>query len=238
MLKKIGIGVVAIIMFIAIAFFVYVGNYYKADYVARTIYEENNSSLEYVGDNKEYGFIIYPGGKVDEVAYMRFAKLINEKGYTTVVADFPFNIGFFGINKADDIMAKYSDVENWVIVGHSLGGVTGAVYSNENAEKVDTLVFLSSYSTEDLTDTDINVLSIKCSNDTVLNEEGYNEALVKYNEESNHFKKVMIQGGNHAGYANYGEQKGDGENEISREVQQTEVRDAILKFLEENKENN
>ncbi len=233
MLKKIGIGVVAVIAVIMVAFFVYVGNGYEADYVAEQIYIDNYSSLEFKGENKEYGFIIYPGGKVDEVAYMRFAQLMNNEGYTTVVADFPFDIGFLGINKADEIMEKYSDVEKWVIVGHSLGGVSGAVYANENPEKVDTLVFLSSYSTEDLKDTDINVLSIKCSNDTVLNEEGYDEALINYDKEHNNFLQTLIEGGNHAGYANYGPQEGDGENEIGSEVQQTIVRDTILDYLEE-----
>ncbi len=233
MLKKIGIGVLAIIAVIIGAFLVYVNNDYEADYVASTIYLENNNSLEYVGEDKEYGFIIYPGGKVEEVAYMRFAKLMSETGYTTVVAKFPFNIGFLGINKADEIMAEHSDVEKWVIIGHSLGGVAGAVYANENPEKVDSLVFLSSYSTEDLTDTDINVLSIKASNDTVLNEEGYEAALVNYDKENNNFSRTLIQGGNHAGYANYGEQEGDGVNELGSEVQQTMVRDAIVAFLEE-----
>ncbi len=231
MLKKLGIGVLAIIAVILISFFVYVGNYYKADEVAMTVYQENGESLEFVGDNKEYGFIIYPGGKVDEAAYTPLAKKFNDEGYTSVVADFPFNIGFLGINKADAIMEKYPDVENWVIIGHSLGGVSGAVYANENADKVDGLVFLSSYSTEDLKDTDIKVLSIKASNDTVLNEEGYKEALVNYNLENNNFTETFIDGGNHAGYGNYGEQKGDGVNEIGNEQQQQIVKTVTLEFL-------
>ncbi len=233
MLKKIGIGSLILVVSILVAFFVYVGNYYEADEVAQAVYEENGNSLEFVGENKEYGFIIYPGGKVDEIAYTPLAKLLNDEGYTTVVAKFPFNIGFFGINKADEIMEKYSDVEKWVLVGHSLGGVSGEVYANENADKLFSLVFLSSYGTEDLTDTDINVLSIKCSNDTVLDEEGYNDALVNYNQENNNFKEFTIEGGNHAGYGNYGNQKGDGINEIGNDVQQRIVKDTIINYLEE-----
>ncbi len=231
MLKKIGIGILAVIALILVAFFVYVGDYYKPDEVATAVYEENGKSLEFVGENKEYGFIIYPGGKVDEVAYTPLAKLLNDEGYTSVVASFPFNIGFLGLNKAEDIIAKYPDVENWVIIGHSLGGVSGAVYANENPDEVDGLVFLSSYSTEDLKCTEIKVLSIKASNDTVLNEPGYQEALVNYNEEINNFTEIMIEGGNHAGYGNYGDQKGDGVNEIGHDVQQQIVKDNISEFL-------
>ncbi len=233
MLKKIGIGILALVAVIVVAFLVYVGDYYKPDEVAQTVYEENNKQLEFIGENKEYGFIIYPGGKVDEVAYITLAKLLNDEGYTSIVAGFPFNIGFLGLNEADGIIEKHSDVEKWVIVGHSLGGVSSAVYANENPDKVDSLVFLSSYSTEDLTDTDINVLSIKASNDTVLNESGYQEAMVNYNEEKNNYREVIIEGGNHAGYGNYGDQEGDGVNEIGHDVQQQIVKDNISEFLTE-----
>ncbi len=233
MVKKIGIILLIIIVVIIGAFGVYVGNYYKADDVAQAIYEENQKSLEFLGSDKSVGFIIYPGGKVDEVAYVRLAKLLNDEGYTAVVAKFPFNIGFMGINKADAIISEHSDIEKWYIVGHSLGGVTAGVYANENAEKLDGLVFLSSYSTEDLKDTELEVLSLKGSNDTVLNAQGYDEALANYDKEINGFTEVIIEGGNHAGYANYGIQEGDGTNDIGYEAQQKIVVDEILNLIAE-----
>ncbi len=231
-LKRIGIGILIIILAIFGVVAIYLGDYSKADDVAMEIYEANSESLEFTGDNNEVGFIIYPGGKVDEIAYVRTAKLLSDNGYNAIVAKFPFNIGFLGINKADDIMDKYPQVEKWVMIGHSLGGVSASVYTNENDEKVAGLVLEASYSTEDLKDTDIQVLSLRGSNDQVLNFEGYVEAQVNYSIEDNNYKEIVIEGANHAGFGNYGLQKGDGENTIGYEAQQEVVVNEVLKLIE------
>ncbi len=227
MLKKIGkvLGIVVIVFIVV--FLAYVSNYSKADEVATKIYEENGG-LDFLGNNPEYGFIIYPGGKVDEIAYVGLAKKLSEKGYTSVVVDFPFNIGFLGINRADEVIKKYPNIENWVIVGHSLGGVSAAVYADESDDKIDGLVLLASYSTKDLKDNDIEVLSLVGSNDTVVNMESAKEALINYKDDSQEF---IIEGGNHAGFGNYGLQKGDGENTIGNEEQQRITVEEITKFI-------
>lgn len=233
--KKIGIGVLSVIVVALVVVGVYLADYSKADDVAMSIYEENNKSLEFVGDNTDYGFIIYPGGKVDEIAYVRTAKLLSDQGYNTIVAKFPLNIGFTNINAADDIIEKYDNVEKWVIIGHSLGGVTASVYAsddtNENVNKVAGLVFEGSYSTEDLKNTGIDVLLLRASNDKVLNLDGYNENLSNYDKEHNNLLEFVIDGGNHAGFGNYGLQDGDGENTIGYEEQQQIVVDKVLEFV-------
>ncbi len=231
-LKIVGIVLLAVILVVVVVVGMYLGNYSKADEVAMEIYNANNESLEFVGTDNSVGFIIYPGGKVDEIAYDRTAKLLNDQGYTAVVAKFPFNIGFLGINKADDIIEEYPEVENWVMIGHSLGGVAASVYANENDDKIDGLVLEASYSTEDLKDNDIQVLSIRGTNDQVLNMEGYEESQVNYSVESNNYEEIIIDGANHAGFGNYGLQEGDGENTIGYEAQQQVVIDEVLEFIE------
>ncbi len=231
-LKIVGIALLAILLVVIVVVGMYLGNYSKADDVAMEIYNANNESLEFVGTDNSVGFIIYPGGKVDEIAYVRTAKLLNDEGYTAVVAKFPFNIGFLGINKADGIMEEYPDVEKWVMIGHSLGGVSASVYANDNDDKVAGLVLEASYSTEDLKDDEIQVLSLRGTNDQVLNMEGYNESQVNYSNESNNYQEVIIDGANHAGFGNYGLQEGDGENTIGYEAQQEVVVNEVLNFIE------
>ncbi len=231
-IKIVGITILAILLVAVVVAAMYLGNYSKADEVAMEIYNANNESLEFVGTDNSVGFIIYPGGKVDEIAYVRTAKLLNDEGYNAIVAKFPFNIGFLGINKADGIMEKYPDVEKWVMIGHSLGGVSASVYTNENDEKVAGLVLEASYSTEDLKDSDIQVLSLRGTNDQVLNMEGYEESQVNYSVESNNYTEIIIDGANHAGFGNYGLQAGDGENTIGYEAQQEIVVDEVLKLIE------
>ena len=50
----------------------------------------------------------------------------------------------------------------------------------------------------------------------------------KYNPSNS--KEVVIKGGNHAQFGNYGEQAGDGTATISREEQQDQTAKAILEF--------
>ncbi len=231
MRRKVLVSLAYVVCMIISISIMYVSDYYKGDSVAYEIYEQNNDSLEFVGNNNEIGFIIYTGGKVEEKAYVRLAKLLNDSGYNSIVVDFPLNIGFLGINKADDIIEKYSDVESWIIIGHSLGGTVGSIYSLEKNDKVDGLVFLASYPVEDLTDVNIETLSIYGSNDGILNKERNELAKDSFTDEH---VEVIIEGGNHAGFANYGEQAGDGENLIGYEQQQEIAVDNIINWTFEN----
>lgn len=75
----------------------------------------------------------------------------------------------------------------------------------------------------------VPVLSIRGTNDGVINLTGYMEAksMVKAN-----FTEVVIDGGNHAQFGYYGFQSGDGNATISAESQQNQTADAILKFID------
>ncbi len=231
MRKKVLFGIAYIVCMIISVSIMYVSDYYKADSIAYEIYEQNNDSLEFIGDSNEVGFIIYTGGKVEDKAYVRLAKLLNDEGYNSIVVDFPLNIGFLDIDNADEIIEKYPDVESWVIIGHSLGGTVGSIYALEKNDKVDGLVFLASYPNEDLTDVNVQTLSIYGTNDGIINQE--RNELSKRSFKDNHVE-VIIDGGNHAGFANYGEQKGDGENLIGYEQQQEMAVDNIITWTLEN----
>ncbi len=227
-MKKFFIALLAIVAIIIIAFFGYLLNYSKATEVATAIYEENGS-LEFAGTKQDIGFIVYPGGKVDEISYTGIAKQLSDAGYTTIVSSFPFNIGFFDKDVATDIIEKHTDIEKWVIVGHSLGGATASIYADENDELVDGLVLLASYSTKDLKDNSLETITIVGSNDTVVNKKSMEEYKTNLKDTS---EVVVIEGGNHAGFGDYGLQKGDGENTIGNEEQQTQTVNAILEFIE------
>lgn len=82
----------------------------------------------------------------------------------------PCNLAFFGINKANNIINAYS-YEHWYLAGHSLGGAMAASYTADNSDKLDGLIFLAAYSTKDLSDSDLKILSIYGSEDKVVNTE-------------------------------------------------------------------
>ena len=130
----------------------------------------------------------------------------------------PFNLAILGVNKAQKIMNEYN-YENWYISGHSLGGAMACNYGSNHLENIKGIITLSAYPTKKLS-SNIKYISIYGSEDKVLNIENYNNAKQYLTENS---MEYVIEGGNHAGFANYGNQKGDGDAKITNNEQQEEV---------------
>jgi pimeloyl-ACP methyl ester carboxylesterase len=114
------------------------------------------------------------------------------------------------------------------MAGHSLGGLMVASYISENAKNFEGIILLASYSTADLSNSDLNVLSIYGSNDGVLNMEKYSEYKPNLPEDFNEF---IIDGGCHAYFGAYGEQEGDKKATITRDEQIKITVDEITKFI-------
>ena len=219
----------------------YVNDYYRATDTAKkamlgnetVVVEETeeyylfseNPTISYVGPADGKGIVFYPGGKVDETAYAPLLLKLAEQGYDVYLVKMPAKLAIFGMNKADDIMKNASDVEQWTMMGHSLGGAMAASFSAKHDAQVDALVLLAAYSTEDLKELEIDVYSIYGSEDKVLNMEKYEEYRGNLPEDT---LEAVIDGGNHAYYAHYGEQEGDGTALITRAEQQESVLDLFL----------
>ena len=137
----------------------------------------------------------------------------------------PFNLAVFDVKAADGIQNEYPEIEQWYIGGHSLGGSMAASYLAGHPE-LSGLVLLGSYSTYDVSGS--RVLSIYGSHDGVMNSEKYEK--YKSNLPSD-LSEVIIEGGNHAYFGCYGEQKGDGRAEITNVRQITLTAEIISEFI-------
>ena len=192
-------------------------------------------------DNLTTAFIIYPGGKVDPAAYAPLACAIADEGYLCFIVKMPVNLAMLGINRADVIIndTDYAAVEKWVIGGHSLGGVVAGMYTVENLDVIDGLVFWASYpagSTE-LSDADLRVLSIYGSLDALSTP----DEVLGTGEEDLHSlpgdtEWVEIKGGNHTQFGYYGTrpdflQKGDNSATIKRDNQINQIVNVTSDFL-------
>lgn len=232
-------SIVTIVAFAVFAWTLYVNDYYKAAAEARramlgsdTI-EVSEADGYYVfserGDEKtkvtEKGLIFYPGGKVDETAYAPMLLELAENGYEVYLVQMPAKLAVFGINSAEEIMEEATHIKEWTMMGHSLGGAMAASFSANHDEQVDKLVLLAAYSTEDLTEKEIQVFSFYGTEDEVLNMEKYEEHHVNLPTD---VVEEIIEGGNHANYAHYGAQEGDGMASITRDEQQECVLDIFL----------
>lgn len=236
--RVISIMTIAIIAAVAVfAWVSYANDYYKATDTAKKAML-GNAQIEVVEEDGYYvftanaedtdmdkGIVFYPGGKVDEKAYAPMLLKLAEQGYEVYLVKMPAKLAIFGINAAEDIFAEAAHIENWTMMGHSLGGAMAASFSASHDEDVDALVLLAAYSTEDLKELEIDVYSFYGTEDKVLNMEKYEEYYSNLPED---VVEEVIDGGNHANYAHYGAQDGDGEASITREEQQECVLDVFL----------
>ncbi len=192
---------------------------------------ESDGSIAVGSPTSEYGFVLYPGAKVEPAAYIPLAEKLADLGVYCVVVEAPFNFAFFDANAADAIMNATPAVKHWWIGGHSLGGVVAASYAVEHADKLEGIALLAAYSTSDLKDKGLNAITLYGSNDLVVNRENLTKCAKNLPDAS---QTVVIEGGNHAGFGDYGTQAGDGEATISAADQQTIAASTIAEAMREN----
>ena len=225
--QKIFIIIASVVLVLAIiigAFAVYVGDYYRADIEAigaflpqgTTWKEEPNGTIVFEPAGATKGLIFYPGGKVEYTAYVPLMQACAEEGILCVLVEMPFNLAVLDVNAADGIQDAYPEIENWYIGGHSLGGSMAASYLADHVQDYQGLILLGSYSTADLSDTDLAVLSVFGSEDMVMNREKYDE---NRSNLPTGFTEIIIDGGCHAYFGMYGVQDGDGTPTITNEEQ-------------------
>lgn len=228
--KKICIILTSIILGLALIITpcaIYLGDYYYADKTAIQAFNatiENkvemqtlqDDTLIFAPDESTAGFIFYPGGKVEHEAYIPLMQALAAKGIFCALLEMPFHLAILDIDGADGIREKYPQIQTWYLGGHSLGGVAAASYLAKHEEDFAGLVLLGSYSTEDFSETKLNILSIYGSEDKVLNREKYEEN--KPNLPTD-FTEVVLEGGCHAYFGMYGAQDGDGTPTMTNEEQ-------------------
>jgi dienelactone hydrolase len=240
--KKIAIVLLAVLVILIGILLIYVSDYYHAD--ASAIEESllgvelnitnTNGALVLDPGNAEIAFIFYPGGKVEYTAYEPLLIKIAKNGILCILPKMPFNLAVFKANAADSYRSNYPEITQWYIGGHSLGGSMAASYAAKNTEKITGLILLASYSAADISESDLRVMSIYGSQDTVLNPESYQNNKLNLPE---NFTELVLSGANHAGFGAYGPQKGDGVATITAEQQQLLTATAVVSFcLSENVE--
>lgn len=233
-LKIVLMAVLTVIVAGAMGFGAYVGDYYHADDAALAAMEPTDTvavqrledgDIAFVPDDPRAGIVFYPGGKVQAEAYAPLMRDLAERGFLCVIVPMPFNLAVLDANGADGVQEQFPAVRRWILMGHSLGGVMAAGYLDGHARSWDGLVLLGAYSTADLSDDGVTVLSATGDSDGVLNRQ------VAADNEGNlgeGARELVIPGGNHAQFGSYGPQDGDGEASLSPEEQRALTADEVV----------
>jgi Alpha/beta hydrolase family len=177
------------------------------------------------------GFIFYPGAKVDPVAYSASMSAIAQVGFAVFVVKFPLNFAIVSPARADGVIAANPSIARWAIGGHSLGGATACLYA-KNSSKVRALIFWAGYCDKsfDLSSrTDVQVTSISGSLDGLATPAKVESTKVFAPSST---KYVVINGGNHAQFGDYGPQSGDNPATISFETEQKQIVTTTIAALE------
>ena len=228
MKKKLRVGILVTLAILLLAgglFAIYVSDYYEADESVQTLLlrEDIEEDDDYVilsnGSSSDEAPIFYPGRKVEYTAYLPILEQVHERtDLTIILVRMPFNLAVFDSNKADTIMAEFPSIKTWHIAGHSLGGAMASRYAADNPEIIGSLILLGAYNYGGYSPDD--TLTIYGSlEESVADQIDYSQNV------------IVIEGGNHAQFGDYGEQDGDPVAEISREQQQSQAVDAIAEFF-------
>lgn len=220
-----------ILIVIGIVFYLYVNDYYKADssvYDIKSNVKIEQTTLGYLfdGEGKDKLVIFYPGAKVEEMSYAPLMIKLAENGIDAYVVKMPFKLAILGKNRALKVIDE-EKYDNYFMMGHSLGGAMASDFTSTGKCNIKGLILLASYSMKKIPD-NVKVLSIYGSLDGVINMNNYNK--YKSNINSN-LEEHVIDGANHAGYANYGFQKKDNKATITNEEQQTITSNYIIDFI-------
>ncbi len=198
---------------------------------------------------KSTGILFYPGGLVDPHAYIQPLQELVTEGYPVLIIKVTGNLAIFNSGKAKQYRDQVS-VDRWVIGGHSLGGVIAAYDVRDEPDAYAGLLIWASFPGEAgaIPDWEGAVLSLSAQKDGLTSPEDI-DANKKYLPDAVVVTDVAafprsstkgttiyheIQGGNHAQFGSYGEQRGDGEASISREQQHDEINTFIRTFLQAN----
>lgn len=227
----------AVLLVIGIGSYAYLSDYYHADETALEAMayqtdsvqaEQNGDVIWFVPEDPTAGLIFYPGGKVEYTAYAPLLRACAEQGILCALVKMPGNLAVLDANAADGLQQEHPEVTTWYIAGHSLGGAMAASHAAAHEKDFDGLILLAAYSTKDLTDTPLRVLSVYGSEDGVMNQESYEKNRANLPADTT---EVVLNGGCHSQFGFYGAQDGDGIPTISGEEQIRQTVEAIAAFV-------
>lgn len=173
------------------------------------------------------GIMFFPGARVDPYSYLYPLSELAATGVTVVVMDPLVNMALFDTRTLAELSSAAPQITEWVLAGHSLGGVRACMLASEPS--VAGLVLLGSYCASDVTGLDIPILQVLAENDGLIDTEAVttSASLLPPNSRS-----ITLDGANHASFGTYGPQPGDGESSLTRTEVRAELTALILELLE------
>ncbi len=236
-LKRVLIGLLIVLAVLVVGFVIWALNPLQptADALAAlesdskvTVTQGNDyTTFMSTGQTPTKAFVFYPGGRVDYRAYAAPLHQLAEQGYLAILLPVRLNLAFFDINAADRAIPDFPEIQDWAVGGHSLGGVAASMYAAKH-DNIDGVVYWASYPADDkLKNSDMAFTSIYGTLD-MGGVEGFQSSASLLPADT---EFVVIEGGNHSQFGNYGLQPGDNPATIPWQEQQAQAVAATARLL-------
>ena len=216
-----------------------------------TVTESRDAIILLPASMRTTGFLFYPGALVDPHAYVPWLSDLAAAGIPVVLAKEPGNLAVLSIDAGLPLRSRVPGVTAWVLGGHSLGGAMAAWSVADHPDAWAGLVLLAAYpsASKSLAGWPGAVLSLSASNDGLATPQKVTDTLSllppeqitvtglgQYSAPAAGGYAVLhqITGGNHAQFASYGRQDGDGDATIGADAQHAEMVAFILEFFQAN----
>lgn len=187
---------------------------------------QTSEYIKFDSPDEKANVVFINGALVNSTAYGVMAQKLTRQHIDVYLVKSPLNLPVLNAKAASRIISE-QHLTHVYLAGHSLGGVIAAGNVDKTTEG---LILLASYPSNntDLSRSDVRVLSLTATSDTVLQWDKWHEAKKRLPYSTTY---TSIRGGNHAGFGSYGVQKGDGKASISNENQQSIVANDIADFI-------
>ena len=239
MLKRIFLALCIFVVGCLAAFGIYLSNYHAGDADALAAMSSpsegvhvvaTDETIAFVPENSiKAGIVYYPGMKIRGEAYSVMADSLASDGYLCVLVNMPLNMSVLNPDVALTIVDEWPEVKDWYIGGHSMGGQVAQKCALNHPGTFKGVITVARQLDFDFSDSTIAVLGVYGSNDKICTLEEVAEDEVLTNNDC--YTEVILDGGCHGYFGNYGFQRWDGEPTITREEQMQATVDAILEFL-------
>jgi len=182
------------------------------------------------------GLVFLPGGGVAPDAYLPFVRAVADEGWPVALVRLPWRVAFTEGAQIEVWRRVNAVRESWgasrpmVLGGHSRGAAMSALFASRYPADLSGLLLIG---TTHPRDHNLSTLVIP-----VLKVSGTRDCVADVSDSQANSSKLPAQtvwttivGANHAQFGYYGSQLGDCRATISREEQQRQLREEVLRWL-------